>query len=208
MRALELHQQGWIQRDIAAALGATESAVSQWLASARRGGPRGPRLPHRPARRGSQADPRAGAPDPRFPLARSRGVWLPGRRLDLRPGRRCHPGGVRRHLQREPGVAAAQASGMDPAGPDHPSDPAGRGGDRAVAGRVVARVEGEGPPRASEACFRGRIGVLPAARRGQDLRPRGRTPIVDEWQTRDHLSVMGGVTPRGQGLHAGAAAGR
>jgi transposase len=24
------------------------------------------------------------------------------------------------------------------------------------------------------------------------------TPIVDEWQTRDHLSVMGGVTPRGK----------
>ena len=28
--------------------------------------------------------------------------------------------------------------------------------------------------------------------------PRGRTPIVDEWQTRDHLSVMGGVTPQGK----------
>src|SRR5258707_3164523 len=38
MRALDLHQQGWIQREIAAALGATESAVSQWLASARHGG--------------------------------------------------------------------------------------------------------------------------------------------------------------------------
>jgi transposase len=28
--------------------------------------------------------------------------------------------------------------------------------------------------------------------------PKGRTPIMDEWQTRDHLSVMGGVTPRGK----------
>ena len=28
--------------------------------------------------------------------------------------------------------------------------------------------------------------------------PKGRTPIVDEWQTRDHLSVMGGVTPQGK----------
>jgi transposase len=27
--------------------------------------------------------------------------------------------------------------------------------------------------------------------------PRARTPVLDEWQTRDHLSVMGGVTPRG-----------
>ena len=28
--------------------------------------------------------------------------------------------------------------------------------------------------------------------------PRGETPVLDEWQTRDHLSVMGGVTPRGK----------
>src|SRR5436305_1908705 len=38
MRALELSQQGWSQRLIAAALGATESAVSRWLAAARAGG--------------------------------------------------------------------------------------------------------------------------------------------------------------------------
>ena len=28
--------------------------------------------------------------------------------------------------------------------------------------------------------------------------PRGRTPVVDEWQTRDHLSVMGSVTTEGK----------
>jgi transposase len=28
--------------------------------------------------------------------------------------------------------------------------------------------------------------------------PKGRAPIIDEWQTRDHLSVMGGVTPQGK----------
>lgn len=28
--------------------------------------------------------------------------------------------------------------------------------------------------------------------------PRARTPILDEWQPRDHISVMGGVTPRGE----------
>jgi hypothetical protein len=27
--------------------------------------------------------------------------------------------------------------------------------------------------------------------------PRGQTPVLDEWQTRDHLSVMGGLTPAG-----------
>jgi predicted transcriptional regulator len=40
MRALELHYEGWTQRGIAAALGVTESAVSRWLAAARRGGPK------------------------------------------------------------------------------------------------------------------------------------------------------------------------
>ncbi len=28
--------------------------------------------------------------------------------------------------------------------------------------------------------------------------PRGETPVLNEWQTRDHLSVMGAVTPRGK----------
>ena len=27
---------------------------------------------------------------------------------------------------------------------------------------------------------------------------RAETPVLDEWQTRDHLSVMGGVTPQGK----------
>jgi transposase len=39
MRAWELKQQGWAQRDIAAAFGITEAAVSQWMAAARRDGP-------------------------------------------------------------------------------------------------------------------------------------------------------------------------
>jgi transposase len=38
MRAWELHQQGWPGTQIAAALGVTEGAVSQWLTRARQGG--------------------------------------------------------------------------------------------------------------------------------------------------------------------------
>jgi transposase len=38
LRAWELKQQGWRQRQIAAALGVTEGAVSQWLTRARQGG--------------------------------------------------------------------------------------------------------------------------------------------------------------------------
>ena len=39
MRALAPARQGWKQADIAAALDASETAVSRWLAAARRGGP-------------------------------------------------------------------------------------------------------------------------------------------------------------------------
>jgi transposase len=38
LRAWELKQQGWKQRDIATALGVTEGAVSQWVRRAREGG--------------------------------------------------------------------------------------------------------------------------------------------------------------------------
>ncbi len=38
LRAWELHHQGWKQKDIAAALGVTQGAVSQWLARGRAGG--------------------------------------------------------------------------------------------------------------------------------------------------------------------------
>src|SRR5262249_55446116 len=39
VRALELKQQGWYQRDIAGARGAREETVSRWLARARQDGP-------------------------------------------------------------------------------------------------------------------------------------------------------------------------
>src|SRR5258708_2696583 len=39
LRALQLKQQGWYQRDIAAALGITEVTVSRWRAQVRLGGP-------------------------------------------------------------------------------------------------------------------------------------------------------------------------
>jgi transposase len=38
LRAWELKQQGWRQRDIAVALGVTEGAVSQWMSRGRQGG--------------------------------------------------------------------------------------------------------------------------------------------------------------------------
>ena len=46
LRARELKQEGWLQREIAAALGVTEGAVSQWMNRGRQAGIAG--LRHRP----------------------------------------------------------------------------------------------------------------------------------------------------------------
>jgi transposase len=198
MRALELHQQGWIQRDIAAALGATESAVSQWLASARLGGRAA--LTSHTDRRG--VAPKLAPqqvrliPDFLWHGAEAYGfrgdVWTCGRVVGV--------------IREEFGVtySKSQASrllkhlGWTPQVPIT---------------RAIQRDE--------EAIARWRVGPWPAlkekARREhrklvfvdesgfyllpgvvKTYGPRGQTPIVDEWQTRDHLSVMGGVTPQGK----------
>jgi transposase len=47
MRAWELHEQGWKQKDIAAALGVTEGAVSQWITKGKAQGPEA--LRHHPS---------------------------------------------------------------------------------------------------------------------------------------------------------------
>src|SRR5437773_768154 len=48
MRALDLQREGWKQREIAAVLGVSEAAVSQWSAAARCGGPEALRSHPRP----------------------------------------------------------------------------------------------------------------------------------------------------------------
>ena len=47
MRAWALHEQGWKQKDIAAALGGTEGAVSQWVSRGKAQGPEA--LRHHPS---------------------------------------------------------------------------------------------------------------------------------------------------------------
>src|SRR4051812_25863718 len=50
LRALHLKEQGWYQRDIAAALDTTEETVSRWLGRARAGHPEALRAQPRPGR--------------------------------------------------------------------------------------------------------------------------------------------------------------
>ncbi len=63
-RAWELKQAGWKQKDIAAALGVTEGAVSQWLRRVREGGPEALRKRSSPGpRRRLRPEQREGIPE-------------------------------------------------------------------------------------------------------------------------------------------------
>jgi transposase len=198
MRALELPQQGWIQRDIAAALGATESAVSQWLASARRGGPEA--LASHTNRRG--VAPKL-TPDqmrliPDF-------LWHGAEAYGLR-GDLWTCGRVAGVIQEEFGVtySESQVSRLLKNLGWSPQVPISRAIQRDE--EAIARWRVEGWPALKEKARRERRRLVFVDESGfyllpgvvKTYSPRGRTPIVDEWQTRDHLSVMGGVTTEGK----------
>src|SRR5258708_38688626 len=64
LRALQLKQQGWYQRDIAAALGITEVTVSRWRAQVRLGGPGALRTPSATRPRPHRSPPNPPSPYP------------------------------------------------------------------------------------------------------------------------------------------------
>jgi transposase len=198
MRALELKDLGWKQRDIAAALGVTEGAVSQWVAAARQGG--WDALVSHPSDRGMTpgltSDQLRLIPDFLWHGAEAYGfrgdVWT---------------------CERVAGVLAEEF---------------GISYSKSQVSRVLKRLGWtpqvpitHAIQRDEEAIERWRIASWPAlkeeARRGRrdpifvdesgfylvpgvvkTYAPKGRTPVVDEWQTRDHLSVMGGLTTAGK----------
>jgi transposase len=197
MRALSLRQQGWSQRAIASALGVSEQAVSQWIAAARRGGSEALRSHPRPG------------PDPRLSPAQQRlipdflwhgpeaygfrgEVWTCARVaqvLEEEFGVRYHKDHVGRLLM---------ALGWTP---QIPITRAIQRDEEAIE-RWQAEVWPELKARArrerrrlvfvDEAGFYLLPGVV------KTYAPRGLTPVLYEKQTRDHLSVAGGLTPQGK----------
>jgi transposase len=197
MRALALKQEGWPQRAIAHALGVSEPAVSQWLAAARSGG----------------ADALRSHPAP-GPLARLtaeqkqlipeflwhgpeaygfRGqVWTCARIAEViheEFGVRYDKGHVsrllaelhwtpqmpiRRAIQRDEGAIQRWREEIWP-----------ELQQRARRERRVLVFE-------DESGFYLLPGVV------KTYAPEGQTPVIREKQTRDHLSVMGGMTPEGK----------
>jgi transposase len=198
MRALELKQQGWKQCEIATVLDTSEAAVSQWLAAARRGGPDA--LLARTSRRG--VTPKLAPEDVRlipdflwhgpeaygFPrdvwtcdrvaavLWEEFGVWYS----------RSQVSRILKRLRWTPQVPITRAIQRDEEAIERwrvVSWPALKARARQGHRRLVF---------VDESGFYLLPGVV------KTYGPEGQTPVVDEWQTRDHLSVMGAVTPKGK----------
>src|SRR5271165_2315485 len=194
MRALELERQGWKQCEIAPVLGVTESAVSQWIAAARRGGPEA-----------LQSHPRPGA----IPK-------LTEEQLSLLPDFLWHGPdayGLRGEVWTCPRIAGvigqefgvryskSQVSRLLKRLRWTPQVPLVRAIQRDE--DAIERWRAEVWPELLKRARRERRRLVFVDESGfyllpgvvKTYSPKGQTPIVHEWQTRDHLSVMGAVTP-------------
>jgi transposase len=198
VRALELHRQGWLQRDIAAALGASKGAVSQWLISARHGGPEAlvshmdrcgvaPRLTPEQVRL---------IPDFLWHGAEAYGfrgdVWTCGRVAGV----------IREEF--DVAYSKSQVSRLLKRLGWTPQVPITRAIQRDD--EAITRWRAESWPALKAQACRERREIVFVDESGfyllpgvvKTYAPRARTPVLDEWQTRDHLSVMGGLTPQGK----------
>jgi transposase len=197
MRALEHKHQGWKQRDIATALGVTEGAVSQWLAAARAGGPAALRsrpVPGAPAR--LTATQRDLLPELLWHCAESYGfrgeVWTCTR--------------VAHVISSQFGVAysKSQVSRLLAALNWTPQLPIERAIQRDAAAIAHWRVavwpalHAQAQQERRALVFVDEAGFYLLAGVVKTYAPSGQTPVLAAWQTRDHLSVMGGLTPTGQ----------
>lgn len=197
MRAWQLSQQGWGVRLIAEALDASPAAVSGWLTTARERGPEALRSrPHPGAPAKLTADQRRLIADSLWHGPEAYGfrgeVWTCKR--------------VAKVLAEEFGVSysKSQVSRILKELGWTPQVPLTRAIQRDEEDierwqrevwpelRRQARRQGRAVILVDEAGFYLLPGVV------RTYGPRGLTPVVYEWQTRDHLSVAGGVTPEGK----------
>src|SRR5262249_21723949 len=161
------------------------------------GGTRGLAGAAHPGRAGPPLRAAEAAPA-RVALGGAGGPRLPRRGLDLRPRRQGHRAGVRRALPQGPRQPAAQEPGLDAPGASPPRRAARRGGHRALARRGLARTQKKARAERRTLLFVDESGFYLLPGRVKTYSPQGLTPVLYEWQTRDHLSVMAGLTRRGR----------
>jgi transposase len=196
-RALYLKRRGWYQRDIAEALDVSEEALSRWLGRARSGGPEALRARAGPGRPpGLSATEVRSIPELLWHGPEAYGfrgqVWTcarVGRVIEEEFGVRYHKGHISRLLK------ALHWT------PQQPIRRAIQRDDEAIRRwrdetwpelRRRARREHRTLVFEDESGFY----LLPGP--VKTYAPEGLTPVLREKQTRDHLSVMGGMTPEGR----------
>jgi transposase len=197
MRALNLKHVGWSQRAIAEALGVSKPAVSQWIAAAQRGGPNALRSHPAPGRASRlTAEQKRLIPEFLWHGPEADGfrgqAWTCARIalvIEEEFGVRYHKDHVGRLLQ-ELGWT-----------PQMPIRRAIQRDEEAIQ-RWRTEVWPELRKRARRErrvlVFEDESGfyLLPGVVR--TYAPEGQTPVIREKQTRDHLSIMGGMTPEGK----------
>jgi transposase len=197
LQAWRLTQWGWRRSEIAVALGASKGAVSQWLKTAVSGGVEAllsHAIPGRPARLSTEQ--LCLVPDFLWHGAEAYGfrgdVWTCGRVagvLEEEFGVRYSNSQVSRILKVlgwTPQVPITRAIQRD-------EDAIDRWRSQ-VWPEVWVRTRRE----RRTLVFVDESGFYLLPGKVRTYAPRGETPILDEWQTRDHLSVMGGLTPAGK----------
>src|SRR5947209_6850741 len=197
LQALHLKQQGWYQRDIADALGVSEVSVSRWLACARDGGPEALRARSAPGHPPKLTpDQKRRIPEFLWHGAAAYGfrgeVWTCARIarvIEEEFGIRYHKGHVSRLLQElhwTPQVPIRRAIQRD--------EEAIQRWREEVWPDLLRRARRE----RRVVVFEDESGfyLLPGVVR--TYAPEAQTPVLREKQTRDHLSVMGGMPPAGK----------
>jgi transposase len=196
-RALHLRREGWSRRGIAEALGVSPGSVSRWFARLREGGPEALRARPSPGRppKLSPAQKRL-IPEFLWHGAEAYGfrgeVWTcarVARVIEEEFGVRYHKDHVSRLLRElhwTPQVPIRRAIQRD--------EEAIRRWRDAVWPDLRRRARRE----RRVLIFEDESGfyLLPGVVR--TYAPEARTPVLHETQTRDHLSVMGGMTPEGK----------
>jgi transposase len=197
MRAWELSQLGWRVNGIARALDASPAAVSRWLAAARQGGPVA-----------LHARPHPGAPAKLTPGQKRlipdflwhgpeaygfRGeVWTCPRvvrvleeELSVRYSR-SQVARILKALGWTPQIPITRAIQRDEAAIEQ------------WAGRDWPLLKRRALDEGRTLVFVDESGFYLLPGKVRTYAPEGRTPVIYQWQTRDHLSVMGGLTLDGR----------
>jgi transposase len=197
LRALQLKERGWFQRHIATALGVTEDAVSRWLVRARDGGPEALRARTSPGRppKLSAAQKRL-IPEFLWHGAEAYGfrgeVWTCARIARVIAEEfgvryhKDHVGRLLRELHWTPQVPIRRAIQRD--------EDAIRRWRKEVWPDLRRRAQRE----RRVLVFEDESGLYLLPGLVRTYAPEARTPVIRERQTRDHLSVMGGITPEGR----------